>query len=426
MREFRANREGGGEPGKGGRSIFLRPLALWPTALSLIGIAAILSFQNCTQPAGTDSSSVDAEAASLGFVYNTQIDQIAYMSCSGLRPATFDNSAYFSFRVGAYRSGGINLRQSFLDKYIKKPAIRRSDLILASPANTATILQIAIRDINQFQSIRTAGGTPAVGADYDNLFTALGVPDITDALVNSASNAPLRYFRNGNVNGARIEGNLSFADGPDMTSSIRQFTTNTAYLALTYSHASTTGSTETLARSPYDLLTNVNPTTPASTPAGTPAPTIDSNRVVFGTGYGFRFGQPTVAGLNTQFPQVALREVNEYNLENLSDHSATHTWVCPDTMQFRIVRMEDLAAAGANCTLKPDPPTLPADLAIVRNSLRFEDWYVDMTNHCIIPKKSGPGCYGTATAVIYTPATACDANNPAANCVSYASVCTRN
>jgi hypothetical protein len=104
-------------------------------------------------------------------------------------------------------------------------------------------------------------------------------------------------------------------------------------------------------------------------------------------------------------------------------------------MHFKIVQMED--AAGAQpCNIGPDPAFQPTDpLGIARNSLRGEDWYIDMTNMCIVPKKAGAGygCYGPQPSVDYNLSDSSSWEQfPTANTpvnplpVAYASICVRN
>ena len=95
-------------------------------------------------------------------------------------------------------------------------------------------------------------------------------------------------------------------------------------------------------------------------------------------------------------------------------------------MKFRVVRPEDVKAGRVVCAIAPDPAIPTSDLLIVRNQFRVEDWYVDMTNRCIMPKKSPSTCYGSGvTTVQYAINQTCtEGGNPA--CVHYASVCYRN
>ena len=103
-------------------------------------------------------------------------------------------------------------------------------------------------------------------------------------------------------------------------------------------------------------------------------------------------------------------------------------WSCPTGLQFRIVRAMDIGKAGVNCNMLPDPATPSALLTLVRQTLRDEDWYVDMADQCIVAKGTGADCYGTPGAtpnVAYIMTDAINANDPTVTSVSYASICYR-
>jgi len=167
----------------------------------------------------------------------------------------------------------------------------------------------------------------------------------------------------------------------------------------------------------------------AGTGARSPADVVEGStanpsRSIFGRGFGITFRQPNAQPLYTQFPTVALGSVNEVNLLNSSDRTGMGTWACPTSLQFRIVRSQDLTVAGANCRTVPDPANPTFEQGIARNSLRYEDWFIDFDNRCIVPKKAGNGCYGTIDQVKYAMGDTCTPGvSPA--CVAYASVCYR-
>jgi hypothetical protein len=129
------------------------------------------------------------------------------------------------------------------------------------------------------------------------------------------------------------------------------------------------------------------------------------------------------------FPAVAVQNVTEVDLENPTNRVGLGAWSCPSSLQFRIIRPEDLAEPGANCVKKPDPSVVSptSALGIVRNSLKTEDWYIDMTNRCIIPKRSSlesPSCYGNIKKVTYAMGDGCVEAGEGI-CVAIASVCYR-
>lgn len=392
-----------------------RGRVLWFSGLTALSLTALLFFQNCTQPTPIDGDGEwTSQAEKLEFSYDATIDQMSYMSCSNVDLGGSDKSAFFSFRLGAYRDGGLRLTDSFLTTMEKKPAEQQIGLLSASPANTTTILQASLRVLNNYQSLMTSSGTPRQDEDYQNMLEPLGTQEMSYLLVNNPAGSRIRHVRNGTVFGSRLEASLFFMSSPVLTEQIRNFLRNDGLLALTYTHVNSGGgagggSAATGARSPADVVEGS---------------TVNPNRSVFGRGFGITFRQPNVQSLYAQFPTVVLSAVNEVNLLNSSDRTGLGTWTCPTQLQFRIVRSQDLAATGANCRAIPDPASPTFEQGIVRNSLRYEDWFIDFDNHCIVPKKAGNGCYGTISQVKYTMGDTCTPGvSPA--CVAYASVCYR-
>lgn len=392
-----------------------RFLKRWkPRRIAATGVIALLfaslvfSFQNCTQPAQVDPAAILSSAAKdVDFAYDATFDQIGYMSCSNMTKGTYDRSAYFSYRIGSYRNAGLKLTDAFLDTYKKKKPEYISDLLFMSPANTSTVMQVSIRVLNNYQSLLTgATGTATKGDDYHNILEPLGTEGVSDLLVGLPEGKRLKYVRNGTPYGSRMEASLYFATSYSLAESVRQFLRNEGVLGLTFTHTAGSG-TETLARSPSDVLDDSN---------------ADPSRSVYGRGYSLRFGQPN--GASGQFPTNILSGVTEMSLLNASDRTGLGTWTCPVAMQLKIVRPQDVDSGAVKCNRLPDPAVLPSNLAIVRNTLRAEDWYVDLANKCIIPKKAGTGCYGSYKKVVYDPSKTCNANGDD-TCVQFASICYR-
>lgn len=389
-----------------------------PTAIIAVVGLLVIGFQNCSQPPLVDSESqLDTEASKVDFAYDSTIDQITYMSCAVSEVGTFDAGAYFSFRVGAYRNGGIRLNDGFRQKEGRKPPEKQATLLGASPANSQTKVQLAIRKLDNFQVMYTSSGSSVHGQDYVNIFEPLGTMDLSDLLVRTDPASRLRYLRNGTVFGSRFEGSLYFTKNPTLAGSIRTALRNDAFLAQTYAHSAPSqtggpGTGDTLARSPRDVVEGS---------------TANQYTQVYGRGYNLKFAQPTdgTTPSAASFPNVILREVSELNLASSSDRTGLSTWTCPENLRFKIVRPEDSRSGATTCATAPDPGVLTSDLSIVRNQLRVEDWYVDMTNRCIVPKKSVTTCYGAGvTQVRYDITQTCtEGVDPA--CVSFASVCYR-
>lgn len=380
------------------------------TGSFLLCLVMMLGFQNCTQP--MDNGGVDrllSEAEDLDFAYDVTFDQVAYMSCSNMNYGTYDSGAYFTLRAGAYRTGGLRLTEAFRASVNKKKPAVQAEMLSMSPANAGTSLQAALRLRSNYQGLVVRSGSGMSGAEYQTAFEPVGTIDVNTLLVDLKDNERLRYMRNGTAQGTRFEASLHFTDSHVLAESIRNHLTNNAFLGLTFTHAMGTGSLSE-ARSPAHIFEDSG-TTP--------------QRSVYGRGYNISFAAPNVAGLYGQFPRAVLSDVNEINTVNPVDREGLGAWSCPAALQFRIIRAEDVGKPNTNCVMQPDPATPSSELSLVRNSLRSEDWYVDMANRCIIPKKtSGRGCYGNFDTVVYNLSSAC---NPDANttCVSFASVCYR-
>lgn len=381
----------------------------------------VFVFQNCSVPpiVDTDAKALE-EAAKVDFAYDASIDQITYMSCALAMPGTFDRGAYYSFRIGAYRDqAGLRLNDSFRLAYGNRPADRQSSILASSPANTGTAVQLGVRQLNNFQGLYTADGNPKNGQDYVNIFETLGTLDLSDLLVRISPTSRLRYLRNGSVFGARFEGDLNFTQNPTLSGSIRTILNNDGFLGLTYSYSQkgsggNTGMSDTYARAPGYLYEDTG---------------SDPARQVYGRGFYLRFTQPMNGNTpaHQNFPNVILKSVTEMNLLSQTGGTGLGTWTCPDTLRLKIVRAEDAGAPGGTaCSMAPDPAVLTPDLVIARNQLRVEDWYIDMTNKCIVPKKDPGTCYGSGAGVTvqYNITQDCQ-EGVSPSCVSFASICYR-
>lgn len=376
--------------------------------LSASAAIMIVAFNNCSSPNMPESTDNSSFIEKADHAYDANFDQLAYMSCSGLPSKSFDQSAYFTFRAGAYRTGGLKIRDGYIaaiEKEFRNPD-EQIDMIASSPINSGSRLQLAIRSRANMQQVFTQSGQAENNEDVANFFTEIGKYELVEALFALPTGVRTRYQRNGFAYGDRFEGNLNQGDSVTLAESVRSMLTSEGMLALTYLD---TAIGPTYARSPADLYGG------------------DTSKSVYGKGLVVSFRQPTPSqgAIHGQFPNYALREVNELNLESRSDTRDLRPWSCPITMQFRIVRPGD--NTGIPCSAAPDPANPSADLQLVRRSLRVEDWYVDMTNRCITPKKQfGNGCYGNNIQTVqYDLQQACLPGAPTQDCVHWASICTR-
>ena len=403
-------------------------------------LAALLSilistfvYQNCSDSASFPTNSLASLAASVDFPYQAQVDQIAYMSCNQMTAGSYDKSAYFHFRVGAYRSGsGISIDPSFMQnsKVTSRSLSDQVQLITTAPSTVGAQPQLAIRDFSDFQSIVTQnqGGRVQNGDDIATFFTPVDGADFALVALNNKRGEGVRYVRNETAAGQRLEGSLYFNSNYATSSDIRnQLNSGSVLLALTYKGTNT--ASQNSARAPIDFGLSTRKT----------------DISVYGRGYQLNFRSPQ--GAYGQYPINVLASVSEIDLKSRGVPSAGAQWTCDPAMQFKILRtslIADVTLAG--CQIHNDDPA-DAKLAIVRNSLKTEDWYVDMVNRCIIPKKSGVpggggGCYAGSVGLpantplqnglyandflTYNISQTC--YQPGTNnniCVEFASICTR-
>lgn len=376
-------------------------------AFAVMAAVPVVAFNNCSSPYVEKKADANSLSEKADHAYDAHFDQLAYMSCSGLQSKTFDQSAYFTFRAGAYRSGGIKLRDGYLASIEREFRLPEDQIeyISSSPMNSNSFAQMAVRSRANFQAVFTQNGSGEVGEDYANFFAELGTYELVEMLYDLTAGARLRYVRNGYPTGARFETSLHFGDSPALAESVRTMLAGEGMIALTYSDKEIS---PTYARGPTDLYGG------------------DASKSAYGKGLVVSFRQPTPpqGGLYGQYPNYALREVTELNLENRADTTDIRPWSCPMSMQFRIVRPGD--NPGAPCNAAPDPAILSSELAAVRRSLRVEDWYVDMANRCITPKKQqGRDCYGNIQTIQYSLANACIPGTSTQDCVHWASICIR-
>jgi hypothetical protein len=399
---------------------------------ALLG-AILLTFQNCTQPAQMDE--IDANSAlseKMNFSYDTVLDQIAYMSCPNVVTAeklSVDSDLYFTFRAGAYRFGGVKLKESFFQTYQEKLPERMITLLQNSPANSNTVLQLAVRQTGNLNAVVINGGTPKQNIEFSNMLAVLGSSELSTNLVNTGldtkQDPPLmtqkriKYLRDGTGRGAHLEGNLNFGSSENMQASLRNtyMGSGSAILALTYLEPTTQAgggqsgpSTDTNVRNQSTIGASSDPDPESTPPPSTPG-------LAFGTGYLMTFSQPVsgARGLQEQnsgsytgkenlpYPSNVVTSVQEKDLST-GAHNSSAQWSCPASLKYMIVRPGDENdVVGGPCLHSPDPlePWDP-EFAILRRALRSEDWYIDRDHKCVIPKRSaGFSCYGDMNKISY-------------------------
>ncbi len=385
-----------------------------------LGVAAVGS--GCTSPVQTSQESViEKTAKTLPFAYDAVLDQFTHMSCTNMPVSTgtsFSTSAYFTYRMGAYNQGGLTLTDSFYTTLRKFKFDQQAEILSASDINTNTVLQLSMRERLNYQNLylRT-GSNPTANQDYWNMLTTLGSAETAQTLVNNPAGSRVKFLRNGNPGGYRLEGSLYFSDNATMVQATRAFLSGGASTSGLITMTFSNGATQ--ARSPADV---------------SETSTVNKSRVVYGRGYAPSFGLPNLStvpggnlysGTTNPYPANVVTAMTETSLDG-TQLNPSPDWACPATLQLRIIRAADVGKAGTRCDRKSDPANPSVELKLLRNTLKVEDWYIDLANNCMIPKRSGPDCYGARQDIVYTMGDACSADSAGqSNCVQYASTCYR-
>ena len=346
----------------------------------------MLSYQNCAESSLDESEEVETFSSFSETAVNAKFDTLGYMSCSDMAEA--DPSAYFSFRAGAYDNGGLELSNTVASA---------SDISASNQQNLQ--MQFSLRRASDFV-LFSAQATPAEGRDFANIMPLLGDAKVIERLSQLESGERLKYVPNSNLARQRFEGSLSFLNSEFLAQSVRTELRNGAYLALTFNDS--TGESATRPAGPADLAAVPTPTEDSTDGASPAAAPVVSNKEVFGTGLKVTFKQGNTAQGNATRVLASVQE------EDLRAKNPQGQWTCPADMVFKIVRQIDADAVKSNgqpyvnCNRETDPAILDDKLKKVRRVLRVEDWWVDMTNQCIIPKTGKAGqCYGNQTDIEY-------------------------
>jgi hypothetical protein len=176
-------------------------------------VASVAFFQSCSDPL-LDMSEQSSFAEKLPFAYDTTLDTIAYMSCAG-GTTSANRNAIWSFRVGAFASGnGIRLTDSFLNSTSTFSASQRAAALAESTKNKGAVLQLAVRQALNYQSILTSGGgSGEMGEDFATLLGPLDDPAIAGKIsaVDTANPQRLVYLAGvPGLTGRTVEGALRF------------------------------------------------------------------------------------------------------------------------------------------------------------------------------------------------------------------------
>ncbi|MGE3759601.1 MAG: hypothetical protein AB7H97_17680 [Pseudobdellovibrionaceae bacterium] len=384
----------------------------------IAGVCLLLAFQNCAQPAQEDSLNSSLEELT-PFAYNAQPDTVSHMSCSGMSDAGPDRRAYFSFRVGAYNpaTGGLGTRKEFREamKYYNND--QRARVFGISSKNSNTYLSLSIRDIKNYQLVWKEGETRA-GEELDAMLPELDSPQIAGPLAasgtlsdGSGNGSWMNYFP-GSGDKRLMEGSLRYYHFENTMAETRA-ALHRGDTIMAVSYSGTADSQDTKLRLPDD-----HPNDNISLP----------NNRAYGTGFYLTFAVSsrfTGGEARVLSPNNGIREID---LTTNTDKYGN--WDCNAAYQFMIVRPEDnYKTATCNPFVDPNPSTLSATdqaaLIAIRRVLRVEDWFVDLTNRTVMPKRTGDYCYGPLngrTITYSSPSNSC-ANTNTTMCPHFVSVC---
>lgn len=412
---------------------------------ALAGGLLIFAFQNCGKAGFDDAldqgSEIDTSAnkeTGAPFAFNASFDQITYNSCFGAGLST--NAAFFTIKAGAYDNGGVSATPTFLN-YVNsklKPAYPATTVTVEqikayvgeTAENASPTLQMALRTRGSPQQIRNpTGSNPSLGNDFINLMTDLTDDRIMDPIFRGQG-AAANYFPMAALPKQRImEAKLTFNADEGVAYSLRNDLVNNGMLALTYT----------------------GPTGASSFAARVPASAIGSNGAVntgvaYGKGYNLLFAADvapmttrlsggTVAP-NSRNPANILVGIQEVNLENPSG-GAVAGWTCSPLRRYVIVKTQDQAAYCPKESIAfMGDASYRRELELVRRHLPAEQWDVNISYRCVVPKSGS--CYRNAAGTVeepveYNQALECYQGiqglaNPAIakRCAQYVSICNRN
>ena len=387
----------------------------------------VFGFQNCSAPlqeeggAAGSSTTVGSSGGfetKINFAFDTEVDQIGYMSCHQLGQG-FDRSQYFTFRVGAYNTGGVRIEDQFLSEVAPAPAKNHKFLLTQSPSNKNAQPMLSIRNPDDAQRpyVSVANGAPSLGADTALMLSPLTDDPVASRLLSNPSNR-IRYQSTGVPPGLRIEGDLNMNNGIVGLEGLQNALNNGALIAVNYK---VSNNDLTAIRGPARYFSG--------------APSINTN--VYGGGLKVYFKRHPAAGSGA--PPWLLSTVDYLDMETRAPQTGRMS--CPASLAFKIIDPRHLTSNASNtdttkafCETKPDNygALSSADQELLRRArltLRVEDWYIDWSRKCIVPKKAGTNCYGSNDIPVeYDPAKSCVTSPSTTSvraCAAFASICLR-
>ena len=403
----------------------LQKILSWRAVLPSVVIILIFVFQNCSEPLEISEQDSSSYLSTLPFAFDTELDTIAYMSCSNMG-TDYNSRAYFTIRAGAYFSGsGIKISDEYLQATSNFSPSRRVEGLQESGLNSAAQLQIALRSRSELSSYITGSqsGDATEGRDYSNLVAPLDSPAIAERLITQTQYSDaqrINYFSGiSGLGGRLVEGDLRFLDSETTAGSVRDHLRSTAFLSLTYGDG--------LAADDLHALK---------------MPDESDRRRAYGKGYqiDFRMGfgvdntNATNRPIYTKGIHRVINSIQEVDLLRRTPTEADiRPWTCSNNSTFIIVRPEDVDAGKVTCLRFSDPvnPTGNDKIALtaLRQVLRAEDWWVDLGRRCVIPKQGNGSCYGSVannSTPINVKYNGGDCTAAGQTCPHYVSICLRN
>ncbi|MEK2689309.1 hypothetical protein [Bdellovibrio sp. GT3] len=403
--------------------------------------ALVVSFQNCGK-AGFDSSldetgdfgSLDAaltskygsqmasKVSSVPFAFDGGFDQISYNSCAESNLAT--SNAYYAIRAGAYQSMGMKVQDSYYT-YVESnfspvyPATSVTKAQFAeylgdSPANINVMPTMAVRDRANLTSVYSASGSLTLNTDVVPMADVLSSSYIMESLLSNRGQM-VRYYPY-STNSRTLEANLKFNSDQSISQSLRDILQSAGQLTMTY----------------LNSTTNV----------GSVVSSGSTNKAsAYGRGYRMSFGQPLNIA-NGFSPLNVLHVLQEVDLNTGNVISAS--WNC--NRRYKIYLARDAASCPAHTAAEiAGNATLRYELEVVRRHFRADQWDVNVTNGCMVPKATVPSCYventvnSVAQGVEYNSAASCynpligsvsaaypNQVIPTKRCANYATICLKN
>lgn len=405
----------------------------------------LVSFQNCGKAGfdsnlddALDSSSSDAaltakygeataaKVQAIPFAFDAGFDTISYNSCAETHLR--GNSAFTSLKAGAYSVGGVRLKNDFfayVDQNFKPTYPETSitenqykEFLGDSPDNAKSVAAAAVRVKSSLSDVYVLDSSSSSLALHKDVIPMVGT--LTDSLVMDAyikKGVTANYFPF-SPEFKVMEAGFSFNSDESRADTVRNLFANSSILAVTFMQDGE----------------DINKVRSSSTAYPV--------RSAYGRGYSLTFAPYAAAGANATNPSRVLASVVESDLTAPS--VPIKQWNCDRV--YKIVRAQDAADSTKPESFCP-PHTyaeikysaeIRAELDIVRRHFRADQWDVNVSRRCAVPK-GGVSCYKEENLaakgfpeVEYNLANACFRPNgsyggtpPTSKCLHFLSVCTR-